>query len=280
MSSIVKTQGTIAWHQSSAHLARRLASADIKHRLSIHSVRVSLCAESKSLFAAHKLNWPELTFVRNTELSLNCFCRELNTFHFRRQYKSTSTWSGVLVTAFGYKSTRTANFWTELNWTIDPITRRVHWSRASASRPHLVLIDCSETRTASVRLVLSAWSSVQFMYCEQSLQEYRFVVLQQTTGTPRCSDDNAAIYSTSFSFVTQLPYQWCQHPSLAVHANSSKNTPVVCEMSCYRVCKDCFENTQDWKALTRGHTDHFSNILAYHIIFGVECETDNKKFYT
>jgi len=37
-------------------------------------------------------------------------------------------------------------------WEVDP--RRVHWSHASASRLYLVLIGCSETRTASARSVL------------------------------------------------------------------------------------------------------------------------------
>jgi len=37
-------------------------------------------------------------------------------------------------------------------WQVEP--RRVHWSHASASRLYFVLIGCSETRTASARLVL------------------------------------------------------------------------------------------------------------------------------
>jgi len=47
--------------------------------------------------------------------------------------------------------------WTKLNRPerFDPVTRRVHWSRASASRLHFVSIVCSETRTVSARLVLN-----------------------------------------------------------------------------------------------------------------------------
>ena len=72
----------------------------------------------------------------------------------------------------------------KLNWPeqLDPVTRRVHWSRASASRLYYALIGCSETRTVSARLVLNTripmrpftvdfanWSSVQFMGCEYAL---------------------------------------------------------------------------------------------------------------
>jgi len=47
--------------------------------------------------------------------------------------------------------------WTELTWPeqVDPVTRRVHWSRASASRLYFVLNARSETRTVSARLVLN-----------------------------------------------------------------------------------------------------------------------------
>ena len=47
------------------------------------------------------------------------------------------------------------------NWTeqVDPVTRRVHWSRASASRLYFVLIGCYETRTASARSVLDTLCS-------------------------------------------------------------------------------------------------------------------------
>jgi len=47
--------------------------------------------------------------------------------------------------------------WTELIWSeqVDPVTRRVHWSRASAPRIYFVFIACSETRTVSARLVLN-----------------------------------------------------------------------------------------------------------------------------
>ena len=48
---------------------------------------------------------------------------------------------------------------TELNWNdlqqVDPVTRRIHWSRASASRLYFVLIGCSETGTVSAQLVLN-----------------------------------------------------------------------------------------------------------------------------
>ena len=57
----------------------------------------------------------KLTSVRNTELSLNCFRRELKTFYSLPQ--SLSQWSGALVTVFGYESARTSNFRTELNLT-------------------------------------------------------------------------------------------------------------------------------------------------------------------
>jgi len=66
------------------------------------------------------------------------------------------------------------------NWPeqVDPVTRRIYWSRASALRLYFLLIGCSETRTVSVRLVLNTcipmwlftldfanWSSVQFSSC-------------------------------------------------------------------------------------------------------------------
>ena len=51
------------------------------------------------------------TFVRNTELSLNHFRRDLKTFYFRLP-----TWSGELVTFLGYTRARTSNLRTELTW--------------------------------------------------------------------------------------------------------------------------------------------------------------------
>ena len=47
--------------------------------------------------------------------------------------------------------------WTELIWPeqVDPVTRRVHWSRAWTPRIYFVFIGCSETRTVSARLVLN-----------------------------------------------------------------------------------------------------------------------------
>ena len=43
----------------------------------------------------------------------------------------------------------------DLDWPgrVDPVTRRLYWSRASASPLHFVLIGGSETRTVSARLV-------------------------------------------------------------------------------------------------------------------------------
>ena len=60
--------------------------------------------------------------------------------------------------------------WTDRNWPeqVDPVTRRVHWSHASASWSFIVLIACSLSRNVSDRLVLnicifhsgcSLWSS-------------------------------------------------------------------------------------------------------------------------
>ena len=71
---------------------------------------------------------------------------------------------------------------TEVDWTdlqqVDPVTRRVHWSRASAAYIRLV-IGCSVTRTVgaqsfraleSMRSQLEvADSPVEWMCCEQSL---------------------------------------------------------------------------------------------------------------
>jgi len=71
---------------------------------------------------------------------------------------------------------------TEVDWTdlqqVDPVTRRVHWSRASAAYIRLV-IGCSVTRTVgaqsfraleSMRSQLEvAHSPVEWMCCEQSL---------------------------------------------------------------------------------------------------------------
>jgi len=51
------------------------------------------------------------TFVRNTELSLNHFRRDLKTVYFRLP-----TWSGELVTFLGYTRARTSNLRTELTW--------------------------------------------------------------------------------------------------------------------------------------------------------------------
>ena len=42
---------------------------------------------------------------------------------------------------------------------VDPVTRRVHWTRASESRLYFVLIGCSEIRTVSARLVLNTCSN-------------------------------------------------------------------------------------------------------------------------
>jgi len=75
--------------------------------------------------------------------------------------------------------------WNELNWReqVDPVTRRVHWSGASASRLYFVLIGCSETRTVSARFVVNTCiipirlltlelSLVQFTCCGQSLRKH------------------------------------------------------------------------------------------------------------
>jgi len=51
------------------------------------------------------------TFVRNIELSLNHFRRDLKTVYFRLP-----TWSGELVTFLGYTRARTSNLRTELTW--------------------------------------------------------------------------------------------------------------------------------------------------------------------
>jgi len=54
---------------------------------------------------------------------------------------------------------------TELNWPeqVDPVTRRVYWS---ASRLHVVLIGCCETRTVSARLVLNTCIPTQMFTVE------------------------------------------------------------------------------------------------------------------
>jgi len=80
-----------------------------------------------------------------------------------------------------------------MNWPeqVDPVTRRVHWSRALASwLIRSLLIRCNETRTIGARLVLNTsipmrplsavhagdreiqlanWGSVQFACCEQAV---------------------------------------------------------------------------------------------------------------
>ena len=71
----------------------------------------------------------------------------------------------------------------ELNWMswpeqVDPVTRHIHWSCASASRLCSVLIGCSETRTVSAPLVLNTpipmrlfnWGSVH-VSCKQTLKD-------------------------------------------------------------------------------------------------------------
>ena len=73
---------------------------------------------------------------------------------------------------------------TELNCPkqVDPVTQRVHWSRASASRLYFVSISCQEAwsvssqhmyfsvavHTGVCELRFADWSSVQFMHCEEA----------------------------------------------------------------------------------------------------------------
>ena len=50
-----------------------------------------------------------------------------------------------------------------------PVTRPVHWSRASASRPCLLLIGCSKTRTVSSQHMMYTNAAVQTRICEMKL---------------------------------------------------------------------------------------------------------------
>jgi len=66
----------------------------------------------------------------------------------------------------------------DLNWPgqVDPDARRVHWSRASASRLGLYFVStgCSETRPASARSVLDTRIAVKLEFaicCELALRE-------------------------------------------------------------------------------------------------------------
>jgi len=50
---------------------------------------------------------------------------------------------------------------------IDPVTRRVHWSRGSASRPEFILIGCSKLEhTVGARLVLNTCNPVRLFTLE------------------------------------------------------------------------------------------------------------------
>ena len=71
--------------------------------------------------------------------------------------ESTVNWNPQQLLDVSGLSMRTRGLFTAMNWTeqVDPVSWRVHSSRASASRLHYVLIGYSKTRTICVQSVLN-----------------------------------------------------------------------------------------------------------------------------